>query len=163
MANTIKRFTAVLITAIITATSFCASAFAVGTGSYTVNTQADSKGATAIIDYSNVSDDFSRVSGPNVYGTVLNTFVTGSATTYTLSFTPASGSATVVRFCDTDSTNEVASITIPKWVSGMPSTLTTTVTLDTNHYYAVKMKSYSSSGYTSGTFKIIGLSNILYI
>ena len=163
MTKTIKKATAVFIAAIITVVSLCVTAFAVGTGDYTVNTEAGTKGTTVIIEYSNVSNDFSRVSGPNDYGSYLNTFKTGSATTYTLSFTPSIGAATTVSFCDQDSTNEIGRITIPKWSSGMPSTLTTTVTLRSNYYYAIKMKSNSSTINASGTLRIDGLAGVYYM
>ena len=163
MTKTIKKTPAVLMTAIIMEVSLCATAFATGTGNYTINTAASSNGTEATIEYSDVDNDFSRVSGENRYGVELNTFQTGLATTYTLSFTPSSGAATIVRFCDKDSTNVIASITIPKRTSGMPSTLTTTVTLDSDCYYAIKMKSNSSTTNTSGELIIDGLSGVYYM
>lgn len=153
MTKVIKKTPVVLITAFITVISLCVTAFATGTGNYSISGTA----SAATITYSSVNHEFSRVVDRNRN---LDTFVTGSGNSYTITFSPSSNADTIVCFCDQDSTNVAATITIPKQSPGMPSTLTTTVILQPNYYYAMKMRSNSSSATTSGNLTVHGLSRL---
>lgn len=154
MTKVIKKASAVLIAAIITLVSLCVTAFA-ATDDPTYSITGSASAAT--VAYSNVKYQFSRVTDRN---RDLDTFVTGSGTTYTVTFTPSANAATTVCFCDQDSTNVIATITVPKQSAGMPSTFSTTVTLQPNYHYAMKMKSNSSSATTSGQLTVHGLARI---
>lgn len=155
MTKIFKKTSAVLTAAIITLVSLCITAFAATTPSYTIEGDGSNGTTDATIEYENVNSQYTRVSYNGI-----DLFVTGSGTTYTVTFTPSANAATTVCFCDNDSTNEAATIIVPKWTSGMPSTFSTTVTLQPNYYYAMKMKSNSSSATTSGRFTVHGLARI---
>lgn len=150
MSKKFKKTPAILAVAIVTLLSLCITAFASGT--FTIVPTGFPGDVEAEITFSNLNNRTTRVSGSG-----LDTFITGTKTTYTVTFTPTSGASTYVAFCDTDSTNTKASITIPKWSSGMPSTLSSTITLDSDHAYAIKKYSNSSSVTTSGTIIVPNL------
>lgn len=153
MTKIFKKTSAVLTAAIITLVSLCITAFATDDPTYSITGSA----SAATVAYSNVKYQFSRVTDRN---RDLDTFVTGSGTTYTVTFTPSANAATTVCFCDPDSTNVIATITVPKQSAGMPSTFSTTVTLQPNYPYAMKMKSNSSSATTSGQLTVHDLARI---
>lgn len=158
MTKIIKKTPAILAIAITTVLSLCITAFAYvsGSGVFAIKPTRQSDGTIkAVITYSGVDDTYNRVSSSGI-----DVFTTGSATVYKVSFSPSSGAATEVEFCDPDPANVIDTVIVPKKASGMPSSFSTTVTLEPYTSYAINMVSQSSSADTSGTFTIYGLSNV---
>ncbi len=141
MKKLFKRITAVFMAAIMMATVLCTNAFAAGiirishsgnAGNYTVKYEysADNDGARTQI-------------------------TTSSYATYSISFTPVSGTSACIYFRNVATGKYEKVITPPQVVSGgMPGSFTTIIDLQPNTKYEIKFASASKTVIANGSCTI---------
>lgn len=158
MKKALKKVTAVFLVVIIAFQAICTSAFAYGSSTATVSGNAG-----------NITISFSyTVNG--TYDTLqdrtggVNGFYVTNGGSYLVSFSPTSGIGTGITIWNfSKKEEEIADIQVPKYFSGMPSTLSRSVDIPANTYCYIKFANNGTKT-TSGTFTIYGVnSDITFI
>lgn len=144
MKKLFKRIAAVCMAAIMMTSLFGTIAFAEGTAAYAQPESADS--VNLQFNFENVGSSETTLGGLRI----------NTAGSYKITFGGALGSPTRVSFVNVD-TSASFGFTIPKYISGMPATLTTYIDLPSGNYW-VKVKSDGGSNTTTtGHFTIYGV------
>lgn len=145
-----KRVMAIIMSAVMMTSVFGASAFAAET-----NTEAQLES----LDVYNVEYDFINATSSEI--TLYGGFRIDTFGSYKISFCGAQGSGAVVNFYKKGgNSNPVHSLSIPPYVSGMPATLYVNFDFEPGDYY-VRVKAYSNTSNSTGSFTIYGVADII--
>ncbi|MDE6727570.1 MAG: hypothetical protein K2J80_06480 [Oscillospiraceae bacterium] len=146
MKKALKKVTAVFLVVVIAFQAICTSAFAYGSSTATVSGDTGNKKISFSYTVKGKYTTLEVQKG-------VNGFFASKGGSYLVSFSPTSGEGTSICICDSFTRTKIVAIQVPKYFSGMPTSLSRTVDIPANTFCYIQIAN-SGTIETSGTFTI---------